>query len=357
MSDSDTQAVSSAHSDTTDRVGDHNKRLPFIFHGNGTEYFRIWIVNILLTIVTLGIYSAWAKVRNERYFHSNTEVSGSRFAYLASPITILIGRIIAVAVFVVYSLVSNFFPIAGLVMALLLMVALPWIIVRSLRFNRRMSAWRNIRFGFDGSVWHAAQAFLLWPLAGVLSVGLLMPVALYKQSQYIINNTRYGTARFSLAKCGGDYYKIYIFAALIGLLAAGVSFLLGLLLAMVMGYQVLIALISMLTYLFIFAFISVRTTNLIFNNTALSSGDFTFDCNWQIASYIKLVMINSLFTLLTLGLYYPWAKVRVAKYAAEHLALNTHRDLEGFIAAEEDNISALGEELGDVFDMEVGIGV
>ena len=29
--------------------------LPFVFSGKGSEYFSIWIVNIALTIVTLGI--------------------------------------------------------------------------------------------------------------------------------------------------------------------------------------------------------------------------------------------------------------------------------------------------------------
>ncbi|MDR1854861.1 MAG: DUF898 domain-containing protein, partial [Azoarcus sp.] len=37
------------------------------FTGSGGEYFRIWIVNLLLSILTLGIYSAWAKVRREQY--------------------------------------------------------------------------------------------------------------------------------------------------------------------------------------------------------------------------------------------------------------------------------------------------
>ncbi len=36
---------------------------PLEFHGSGGEYFRIWIVNLCLTIVTFGIYTAWAKVR------------------------------------------------------------------------------------------------------------------------------------------------------------------------------------------------------------------------------------------------------------------------------------------------------
>ena len=75
--------------------------LPFRFHGRAGEYFRIWIVNIMLSIVTLGIYSAWAKVRNKRYFYSNTELDGSSFEYLADPVAILKGRLIAVGIFAI----------------------------------------------------------------------------------------------------------------------------------------------------------------------------------------------------------------------------------------------------------------
>src|SRR5258707_6333866 len=46
--------------------------VPLRFTGRAGEYFRIWIVNICLSIVTLGIYSAWAKVRRKRYFYGNT---------------------------------------------------------------------------------------------------------------------------------------------------------------------------------------------------------------------------------------------------------------------------------------------
>ena len=42
------------------------------FHGDGGNYFAIWLVNIFLSVITLGIYSAWAKVRTYRYFYGNT---------------------------------------------------------------------------------------------------------------------------------------------------------------------------------------------------------------------------------------------------------------------------------------------
>ena len=62
---------------------------PVRFLGTGSEYFRIWIVNLLLTIVTLGIYSAWAKVRRLKYMYRNTQIAGSSFDYHGSPIAIL----------------------------------------------------------------------------------------------------------------------------------------------------------------------------------------------------------------------------------------------------------------------------
>jgi len=67
------------------------------------EYFKIWIVNILLTILTLGIYAAWATVRNNRYFYSNLYLDDNNFRYLAEPIQILKGRLIAIAVLVIYT--------------------------------------------------------------------------------------------------------------------------------------------------------------------------------------------------------------------------------------------------------------
>ena len=55
------------------------------FTGTGKEFFGIWIINVVLSICTLGIYSAWAKVRTKRYFYGNTILAGSSFEYVANP--------------------------------------------------------------------------------------------------------------------------------------------------------------------------------------------------------------------------------------------------------------------------------
>src|SRR5271165_1003384 len=75
-----------------------------IFSGRGAEYFGIWIVNLLLTIITLGIYSAWAKVRRLKYFYRHTELAGSSFDFHGSPTKILLGRVVAIAMLIAYQL-------------------------------------------------------------------------------------------------------------------------------------------------------------------------------------------------------------------------------------------------------------
>ncbi|MDQ2696574.1 MAG: YjgN family protein, partial [Pseudomonadota bacterium] len=64
---------------------------------------------------------------------------------------------------------------------------------------------------------------------------------------------------------------------------------------------------------------------------------------------------NSVLILLTLGLFIPWARVRMVRYRLGQLQLRAVGDLDDFVAGEEQKVSAVGQEIGDVFDLEVGI--
>jgi len=68
-----------------------------------------------------------------------------------------------------------------------------------------------------------------------------------------------------------------------------------------------------------------------------------------------LVLLTLPVTLLTLGLFYPWARVRTARYAAEHMTLVACDDLDGFVAARREEVSSLGGELGEMFDVELAL--
>jgi uncharacterized membrane protein YjgN (DUF898 family) len=61
---------------------------------------------------------------------------------------------------------------------------------------------------------------------------------------------------------------------------------------------------------------------------------------------------NSFLVAITLGLYIPWAKCRLAQYRASRTSMLVFDDLNQFVAAEENRTSALGQELGDAFDVD-----
>jgi len=323
------------------------RELAFEFTGNGFEFFRIWIVNLLLSIVTLGIYSAWAKARTQRYFYGNTRSDGTSFEYLADPLNILKGRVAGFALLLLYTLANQFVPLLGAVLMLGFLAIFPWIMVRGLAFRNHNSAWRGVRFGFDGRLAEAYRVFLLWPLLGALTVGLLFPYAMYRQQQFIIGNSRYGVEPFQFGARPGGFYMIAL-----AVLGAAVG---GFLLSMLLGaiFPPLSPLAIVAAYPVILALSNVMLTNLRYNNTTL--GVHALQADYRLGSYAKLMLTNTLAIVLTLGLFYPWAKVRNARYAAGHISLVADGDLGEFAAAQREQVSALGGEIGDVFDVDLGI--
>lgn len=340
-------------------------RHPFSFTGKGFEYFKIWIVNILLSIVTLGIYSAWAKVRNKQYFYGNTHLANATFEYTAEPLKILKGRIIAFVLYVAIGVSSYISPMLQVVMSLVFLAFLPWIIVASLRFNARHSSYRNISFRFHGGVGGAVATFIGWPILGMLSLGLLFPFVWKKQAAYITNNHSYGAEPFNFDVHVKEYYKmlliligatvvffIAVFAVLGGAAAMSVlgegGFNPAVLLTMI---PLMLAYIAF--YIGLGAYIVVTMANIHWNNTRLQ--DHQFEATWSVFSYFKLLLINTFGILFTLGLFVPFAKVRTAAYKAEHTALIVQGDLDGFIANKLEESNSLAEGVHDLFDIDISI--
>ena len=322
------------------------RHVGFRFTGEGYEYFKIWIVNILLTIVTLGLYAPWAKVRNAQYFYGNTSLDGASFAFTADPVKMLIGRLIALGLLVAFMVVQNYAPMASLALGVGLIFVFPWVINRTFAFYARNSTYRNIRFRFVGKYGDALIAYLGWPLLAGLTFGLLSPFALYKQQQYVVENHRYGNQSFSFRAKVGDFYGLCLTALAIAIIGIVAGFALGIVVPLLAGVGIFAG------YALGILYFVTNMNNLVFNNLSLSSHDFK--AKYEMKGFGWLMVSNFLLTLLTLGLYIPWAKVRLARYAADHIAMDVTQDLDKFAAVSQPDESAFGEEFGDVFDMEVG---
>lgn len=331
------------------------------FRGRASEYFGIWIVNVLLSIVTIGIYSAWAKVRRLRYFYGNTELDGHTFDYHAAPLQILKGRILVVVVLVVYQALVAISPVFS-VLALVYVFGLPWAINTSLAFNARMTSYRNVRFSFRGDYWPAFGIFVAFPILIFLSLGLLLPVFSRLAGNYIGNRMRFGGAAFRTELRLKPLYANlgWTVLAMIGfvvLLSLGIG---------VIGYASrelggglsvwhLVVLVGLYGSFFLAApFYRAGVRNALYQATRLEPGH-------QLVSRLnrgKVVWIavsNVIVTILTLGLMRPWAAVRSWNYTIASSALIAQGSLDGIVAAAGAEGSVVGAEYVDIGGVDLGV--
>jgi len=334
---------------------------PFEFTGNATEYFRIWIVNLALSIVTLGIYSAWAKVRTQRYFYANTRVAGAPFEYLARPIPILKGRLIAFVLFGGYVLSGHFSFKVQIALALLIAIASPWLIVRGLKFRARYSAWRSINFSFVGDYGTAYVNYLLLYLIVPFTLSIYYPFLKGRQKRYVVDNTRYGTQPLHFSALNGDFFPPYLAAfGMFFLWYLGMSFLTGVLIVN-LGHSyrhpqpgLLYTMVGVI-YVGVFMiamFLSARVNNLVYNS--IDIGGNRLHSTLRARDLIGLYLVNTVAILCSAGMLIPWAMIRLARYRASRLTLLSVGNLDTFAAAHAPDESAAGSEVDSVFDIDIG---
>lgn len=310
------------------------------FTGRADEYFRIWLVNLCLSVITLGLYSPWAKVRRKRYFYGSTLLAGSAFDYHGQPVAILKGRLIVVGAFAVYSLSQEFVPLLSAALAIALLVVMPWVLQRALQFNARNSSYRNIRFGFHGTKMDVFGVLLGAVLLVPATLGFGYPLYMWLKRRLLVEGSSYGGSRFAFGAKPGMYYGAAFKVSL-----AFVGFLIGSIITIGIGLLPL--------YFLLRAYAEATFARLEWRNTTLA--DIRFDCQWTTGGLFALYFVNSLGVIFTLGLATPWAAIRTARYKLERLTLISERGLEHFLSAAGQDVTAVGDEAGEMLGFDFGL--
>jgi len=351
------------------------RRHPFEFHGTAREYFGIWIVNVLLTILTVGIYSAWAKVRRLRYFHGNTRLAGSSFDYHARPVQILAGRIIVLAILIVYNLSAYFLPqIVSGIIGIAFLFAIPWFVARGLRFRARVTSYRNVRFDFTGGYGGAFLSYLLGSMLTWGTLGLLAPIGSQWIWNYTLGNLRYGDRPI---RCDPRLEKLY------GQLVMPAAVFLGGLVAIVgIGVIAFVAALgtsldvesylpsdfavigilaaiyaAMLPFFLLYVLVGLLygagARNVALNETVIDGRHILASTigRWRFA---WIAISNFFATLFTLGLLRPWAAVRMARYLAGATALYSAGPLDDYLSTVKDSEGVVGSEFMDIEGFDFG---
>lgn len=369
--------MTDAHANHAARDVAQPRGLALAFRGSAREYFRIWAVNLCLTLLTLGIFSAWAKVRKKRYFYSHTTIDGTPFQYLGQPVPILKGRVVAAILFSIYYATSHFFTsVMPYVLAAGAALA-PWVIVRSAAFNARYSAFRNMTFNFDGNYRDALKMIYAWGLIPALVIGTMFqwwgnyyvagivfavfgftfPWWLRRLKNFIVSHTSYGGENGELSATGGQFFKVYFMAGLIMVIAAFITGLLGAAVVSSMKKSPVAFIVMSLPvyagYVLAYAYIQARISNLVWNQTRL--GPLGFQSTLRGRGLARLYLTNALAIIASIGLLTPWAVIRTLQYRADNMKVLLEGDLARLHGDDATAVQATGAEVGEFFDMDLSL--
>jgi uncharacterized membrane protein YjgN (DUF898 family) len=353
------------------------------FSGSGAEYFRIWIVNLLLTVASLGIYSAWAKTRRLQYFYRNTHLAGASFDFLGDPKAILRGRIVAVVLVVLYQYAFGFSVKAGAAIICLLLAGLPFMMRSALRFRLANTVYRGLPFGFAGGMGDAYRVYLpalalafvpgmllaLFPAKGwvflvfLLFLGWPLLHAAMKayQHRHLVYGDQGAAFRATLGQLARPYLKmlgwfVLLVIVLLVLVAVPVYLVsqgLGtskLLIGVLFG--IAFSMVFYVAFLLCGVYVTVRMDNLAWSATYFP-GVYIVS-NMRLRTYLRLQAVNVLLTVLTLGLYRPFAVVRTWKYRLAHVRIDAPDGFEqANLQAARRAVAAVGDGAADFLGVDL----
>jgi uncharacterized membrane protein YjgN (DUF898 family) len=369
------------------------------FTGSGSEYFRIWIVNLLLTIVTLSLYYPWAKVRRLKYFYGNTLVGEQPLGFHADPKKMFRGYLLVAVLLILYSLAGRVSPTAGLVALVIVGAIWPALLKSSMQFRLANTSWRGLRFRFHGSMGgaYAAMLPLLIPAAafpalmmavpdqtkppawfgpaffGVFMLTmLLLPWLLFNLKKYQHDHYAYGPEQTALNTGAGSFYGVFMKTSGVSLLAMLVA---GVLVGVLIGGMVgaafasgsrpnmivlgIIAAVSavvamVLVQLMPRPYFTSRMQNLLWGRTA--STNVSFQSALRFRPLLWLTIKNWLLMVLTLGLYWPFAAVATTRMRVQALSIASDVDPQTLSdPARSLDGEAAGEAAGDLFGLDIGL--
>lgn len=362
------EAGAEAHAGTASEA-DKPRTQRLRFTGGGWEYFRIWIVNVALTLLTLGIYSAWAKVRARRYFYGNIWLGDDAFDYTASPIAILRGRILVAFVLVLLSIaqiVSLWYYYAAF---LALMPVVPWVVVRARSFQLRRSEFRGIAFDFGARYWDAAVWYPLSWAASIATLGLARPFTVFGRDRFLVTESSFGNKPFRFVGRPGPYYGMYgLTAVVVGVLYVGGFLALFVVLGVMamssgsepgtappdMGPSFIgILVIGAAVVLFILAYLRTRLLSYRWTSSRLGDNEFKLDLSFL--TMLWLYVSNTAAIVATFGLFIPFARIRLLRYVVGQFRVFQKDDENAFETGERQRVGATGAEAAGEFGLEIGL--
>ena len=306
------------------------------FHGRGGSLFGIQIVNLFLSLITLGVYSFWGRVKVRNYLMSQTEFAGDRFAYHGNGRELFIGWLKAMALFgipifvlgvlqIIVGMDSALFSILQFVIYILVGFFIPVAMVNARRYRLSRVSWRGIRFSFRGGVRDFITIYIKGWLLTLVSLGLYYPYWQNRRQSFMVSHSYFGNQQFAFDGHGRDLFWSFV-----------------------------LHIVLTLPSLFLcWTWYAAQVQRYYAEHTSFQAARFRSTVTG--GGVFALWLGNAVLFVLTLGLAWSWITVRNARYYVDHLALAGALDVAS-VMQEAQPATATGEGLAGFLELDFDLG-
>ncbi len=306
------------------------KRNSLDFKGTGGTLFGLTIVNTILTVITLGLYYPWAKVKYLKYYYQNFYMSDDPFSFHGTGGEIFKGFIKAfifiVALVVVYGLLvwMKLAPLGFFIYIVGFLLIVPIAMHGTMRYRLAKTSWRSIHFGYRGSLTELIKLYFKGLGLTLITLGIYASWFEVDLRSYIFKHIRFGNITLGFTGKGSELFWINFKGLLLTMVTLGIySF-------------------WYMANLFKFYYKNI---------TAEHNGrTYRVECNVSAGKVFELMFLNYIIIVFTLGLGFAWAQVRIMKFLAENIVIPDDLDTDDLVQTEEDFSDATGDSMFDFLD-------
>lgn len=300
------------------------------FFGKGSTYFGIVALNVVLTVVTLGLYYPWAKAAYRKYLWNETEFKGSRFVFNGTGKEMFKGFAIAYGIFFIFFIVPMYFlsSMAFYILPifyLLMLFVIPLAIYGGWRYRVSRTSWRGIFFSFDGELGEFIRMFLVHGFLTLITLGIYGPWLRVKIQKYLFSHTKIGNLKLDFHGSGGT----------------------------LLGINILGAILTVVTvYIYLPIFFKERF-NFTINNATIEDGNkrralvSTLENGEAWLTFVT----NGLLLVVTLGLAFPWTIIRTMNMYVNNIEIPSDFDYDNLQQSKSNYRNATGDEMADILDI------
>jgi uncharacterized membrane protein YjgN (DUF898 family) len=309
---------------------------PIHFHGRGGSLFGIQIVNLFVSLITLGVYSFWGRVKVRSYLASQTEFAGDRFAYHGTGRELLIGWTKAMVLFgiplfvlavlqVMVGMESDLFDVLQILIYTVVGIFIPIAMVNARRYRLSRMSWRGIRFSFRGGVGDFMVIYIKGWLLTVVSLGFYYPFWQNRRQTFMVADSYFGNQRYAFDGRGRDLFLSFVL------------------------HKVL----TLPTFFICWFWYWARVQRYYADHTSFQAARLRSTVTG--GGVFGLWIGNAILFILTLGLGWSWITVRNMRYYASHLTMVGTLEFAD-VMQEIQTATATGEGLSGFLDLDFDLG-